>query len=86
MLPKLSQGDIEVHSSCRSHLNDEYESAGSRLTPVCVVEEHKAVPLVVIQQAQEGSAQRRPQLQHKLTLALRGETGRDEGDVQGAAE
>lgn len=70
----------------QKHLNGEDEKGGSRLTSIRVVQENKAVPFIMVQQAQEGSPQGRPQLQHELALALRGETGRDERDVQGAAE
>lgn len=40
----------------------------------------------MVEQRQQGSPNRRSQLQRELTLALGGEAGRDEGDVQGAAE
>lgn len=56
------------------------------LTSVCVVQKDKLVPVVVVQEGQQGSSDGRPHLQRELTLALGGEAGRDEGDVQGAAE
>lgn len=56
------------------------------LTSVCVVEKDKLVPVVVVQEGQQGSSDGRPHLQRELTLALGGEAGRDEGDVQSAAE
>lgn len=56
------------------------------LTSVCVVQKDKLVPVVVVQEGQQGSSDGWPHLQRELTLALGGEAGRDEGDVQGAAE
>lgn len=56
------------------------------LTSVCVVQKDKLVPVVVVQEGQQGSSDGRPHLQRELTLALGGEAGRDEGDVQSAAE
>lgn len=40
----------------------------------------------MVQQGQQGPADGGPELQGELALALGGEAGRDEGDVQGAAE
>lgn len=40
----------------------------------------------MVEQGQQRAADGRPQLQGELALALGGEAGRDEGDVQGAAE
>lgn len=40
----------------------------------------------MVQEGQQGSSDGRPHLQRELTLALGGEAGRDEGDVQSAAE
>lgn len=59
---------------------------GSPLTSVGVVQEDKLVPVVVVEQRQQGSPNRRSQLQRELALPLGGEAGRDEGDVQSAAE
>lgn len=56
------------------------------LTSVRVVQEDELVPVVVVEQGQEGPADGGPELQGELALALGGEAGRDEGDVQGAAE
>lgn len=56
------------------------------LTPVSVVQEDELVPVVVVEQRQQRSSDGRPKLQRELALALGGEAGRDEGDVQGAAE
>lgn len=56
------------------------------LTSVGVVEEDELVPVVVVEQRQQGPPDGGPQLQRELTLALGGEAGRDERDVQGAAE
>lgn len=61
-------------------------STESRLTSVGVIQEDKLVPVVVVQQGEQRPADGRPQLQGELALALGGEAGRDEGDVQGAAE
>lgn len=55
-------------------------------TSVCVVQEDELVPVVVVEEGQEGPTDRRPELQGELALALGGETRRDEGDVQRAAE
>lgn len=59
---------------------------GSPLTSVGVVQEDELVPVVVVEQRQQGSPNRRSQLQRELALPLSGEAGRDEGDVQSAAE
>lgn len=59
---------------------------GSPLTSVGVVQEDELVPVVVVEQRQQGSPNRRSQLQGELALPLGGEAGRDEGDVQSAAE
>lgn len=40
----------------------------------------------MVEEGQEGPTDRRPELQGELALALGGETRRDEGDVQRAAE
>lgn len=40
----------------------------------------------MVEQRQKGSSDGRSQLQRELALALGGEAGRDEGDVQSAAE
>lgn len=56
------------------------------LTPVCVVEKDEAVPFVVVEEAEKSASEGRSQLKHKLALALRGETGRDQRDVQRTAE
>lgn len=55
-------------------------------TSVRVVQEDELVPVVVVEEGQEGPTDRRPELQGELALALGGETRRDEGDVQRAAE
>lgn len=60
--------------------------ASPRLTSVGIVEEDELVPVVVVQQGQQRSSDGWPQLQRELALALGGEAGRDEGDVQGTAE
>lgn len=57
-----------------------------RLTSVGVVQEAELTPVVVVEQRQQRPPQGRPQLQRELTLALAGETGCDQRDVQGAAE
>ena len=56
------------------------------LTPIGVVEEDEAVPVVVVEQAEERPADGGPQLQHELAVPLRGEAGRNQRDVQRAAE
>lgn len=61
-------------------------SPSSSLTPVGVVQEDKLVPVVVVEEGQECASDGWPELQGELALALGGEAGRDEGDVQGAAE
>lgn len=71
---RATPGPVAAHREQRS-------AAQRGLTPVRVVQEDEAVPLIVVQQAQERAPQGRPQLQHELALALRGETGCDEGDV-----
>jgi len=40
----------------------------------------------VVEEGQQRPPDGRPELQRELALALGGEAGRDEGDVQGAAE
>lgn len=62
------------------------EGAAVPLTSVGVVQEDELVPVVVVEQRQQRSSDGRTQLQRELALALGGEAGRDEGDVQGAAE
>lgn len=56
------------------------------LTSVGVVQEDELVPVVVVEEGQQRPPDGRPELQRELALALGGEAGRDEGDVQGAAE
>lgn len=56
------------------------------LTSVRVVQEDELLPVVVVEQGEQRAADGRPQLQGELALALGGEAGRDEGDVQRAAE
>lgn len=56
------------------------------LTPFCVIEVHKLLPLVVSQEAQDGSFQRWPHLDDKLHICICGEAGGDEGRVQGPTE
>lgn len=60
--------------------------ASLSLTSVGVIQEDKLVPVVVVEERQERPPDGWPELQGELALALRGEAGRDEGDVQGAAE
>lgn len=56
------------------------------LTSVGVVQEDELVPVVVVEEGQQGAADGGPELQGELALAFGGEAGRDERDVQGAAE
>lgn len=70
----------------RWHMLQMSHMQGSPLTSVGVVQEDELVPVVVVEQRQQGSPNRRSQLQRELALPLGGEAGRDEGDVQGAAE
>lgn len=58
----------------------------SPLTSVGVVQEDELVPVVVVEEGQESPADGWPELQGELALALGGEAGSDERDVQGAAE
>lgn len=44
-------------------------------TSVCVVEEDKSAPVVVVQQWQQSSSDGRPELQGELALRLSGEAG-----------
>lgn len=55
-------------------------------TSVCVVQEDKLVPVIVVEERQECPPDGRPELQGELALTLGGEAGRNEGDVKGAAE
>ena len=61
-------------------------NASPLLTSVGVIEEHEAAPVVVVQQGEQGPPDGGPQLQGELGLALGGEAGRDEADVERAAE
>lgn len=70
----------------RWHMLQMSHMQGSALTSVGVVQEDELVPVVVVEQRQQGSPNRRSQLQRELALPLGGEAGRDEGDVQSAAE
>ena len=82
----------ELHYTCLSagRLSDlqmnKTQAPPPSLTPVGVVQEHELVPVVVVEQRQQSAPDGRPELQGELALALGGEAGRDEGDVQGAAE
>lgn len=58
----------------------------SKLTSVGVVQENELVPVVVVEEGQECTADGRPELQGELALAFGGEARGDEGDVEGAAE
>lgn len=61
-------------------------SCSRSLTSVGVVQEDELVPVVVVEEGQERPPDGRPELQRELALALGGEAGGDEGDVQSAAE
>lgn len=55
-------------------------------TSVGVVQVDELLPLVVRQQAEDGSSEGGAHLDDKLHLVIGGEAGRDEGGVQRAAE
>ncbi|MEQ2209859.1 hypothetical protein XENOCAPTIV_004906 [Xenoophorus captivus] len=56
------------------------------LTSVGVVEIDELLPLVMVQQAENGSPQTGSHLDDKLHIGVNGEAGGDEGSVQGTAE
>lgn len=56
------------------------------LTSVRVVEIHEPLPLVMVQQTENGSPQTGPHLDDELHVGVNGEAGCDEGGVQGATE
>lgn len=56
------------------------------LTSISIIKENELVPVVVVEEGQQSTSDGWPKLQGELTLALCGKAGRDEGDVQGAAE
>lgn len=68
------------------YISFQKERPTSSLTSVGVIQEDKLVPVVVVEEGQQSPPDGRPKLQSELALTLGGETGCDEGDVQGAAE
>lgn len=85
----FKRSSVRTRWRCTFYLNfqrKDKSSPSSSLTPVGVVQEDELVPVVVVEEGQQRPPDGRPELQGELALALGGEAGRDEGDVQGAAE
>ena len=56
------------------------------LTSIGVVKVDELLPLVMVQQAEDGPSQPGPHLDDELHISIDGEAGRDEGGVQRPAE
>ena len=74
-------GGIEPGTCFQNHC-----SGALCLTSIAVVQVGELVPLVVLDEAEEGPLDVGPHLDDELLVPIQGEAGRDEGDVERPAE